>query len=54
MYKRRNPTRRERRSAGKRASQRAEKGVAKSLFIVLGLFAVVSLALLVVLWYVLS
>jgi hypothetical protein len=53
MYKRRNPTRRERRKPGKRASQRAEKGVAKSLAIVLGLFVVVSLALLV-LFYVLS
>jgi hypothetical protein len=53
MYERRNPTRRERRSSGKRAYQRAEKGTAKSLAIVLGLFAVVSLALLV-LWYVVS
>jgi hypothetical protein len=53
MYERRNPTRRERRRSGKRASQRAEKGTAKSLTIVLGVFAVVSLALLV-LWYVLS
>ena len=53
MYKRRNPTRRERRSSGKRASQRAEKGTAKSIGIVLGLFIVVSLALLD-LFYVLS
>ena len=50
VYKRRNPTRRERRRAGKRASQRAEKGVAKSLGIVLGLFTVLSLAVLVLLY----
>ena len=50
MYKRRNPTRSERRRAGKRASQRAEKGVVKSLVIVLGLFTVLSLAVLVLLY----
>lgn len=50
VYKRRNPTRSERRRAGKRASQRAEKGVVKSLVIVLGLFTVMSLAVLVLLY----
>ncbi len=50
VYKRRNPTRSERRRAGKRASQRAEKGVVKALVIVLGLFTVLSLAVLVLLY----
>jgi len=47
--RRRKPTRRERRRAGKRSSQRVEKGVAKSLIIVLGLFTALSVAVLALL-----
>jgi hypothetical protein len=58
VFERRTPNKREQREqrkrSGKRSSQQAEKGAVKALGIAIGLFCIVTLALLVLVFYALN